>query len=343
MVRDAMLAVSGALDPRLGGPGFREFAIDKAAGHASHPVRRRRAGRPRARPPDALPDLGPRRPERLPRRLRLPRPLDHRPAPARHHHAAPGPRPAEQRPDAPPGRPLRRPAPAARRATTPARQVERAYRLAFGRPPTPTSGERARRVVERVRPGGPRPGDLQQQRIPLRRLTDDARPGGRPWTVAIPLLGPQRPRRRRRGRPDAPRRHAPGRASPARPRPPCPHFAPKATRAIHICLVRRAEPRRLVRLQAGLIACPRQVAAVRRAARRLLRPGRPAPQARLGVPPARRERPLGLRPLPAPRRGRRRADRDPLDGRRDLEPHPGDVPGEQRLPAQRLPRARVAG
>ncbi len=26
-------------------------------------------------------------------------------------------------------------------------------------------------------------------------------------------------------------------------------------------------------------------------------------------------------------------DRDPLDGRRDLEPHAGDVPGEQRLPA----------
>src|SRR5262249_22890719 len=35
MVRDAMLAVSGALDPRPGGPGFREFAVTKAEGTTS--------------------------------------------------------------------------------------------------------------------------------------------------------------------------------------------------------------------------------------------------------------------------------------------------------------------
>ena len=35
MIRDAMLAVSGVLDPSLGGPGFREFIIDKATGTAA--------------------------------------------------------------------------------------------------------------------------------------------------------------------------------------------------------------------------------------------------------------------------------------------------------------------
>jgi hypothetical protein len=36
MVRDAMLAVSGALDHRRGGPGFREFLVQKAEGTTAH-------------------------------------------------------------------------------------------------------------------------------------------------------------------------------------------------------------------------------------------------------------------------------------------------------------------
>ena len=35
MIRDAMLKVSGALNPAMGGPGFREFQIEKALGTAA--------------------------------------------------------------------------------------------------------------------------------------------------------------------------------------------------------------------------------------------------------------------------------------------------------------------
>ena len=58
---------------------------------------------------------------------------------------------------------------------------------------------------------------------------------------------------------------------------------------------------------------------------------------------ARPKRPVGLGPVSAPRRRRRRADRHPLDVRRDVEPHAGDVSGEHRLPAQRLSRCSAPG
>ena len=63
-------------------------------------------------------------------------------------------------------------------------------------------------------------------------------------------------------------------------------------------------------------------------------------QAALRVQAARRERPVGLRPVSAPRRGGRRADGDPLDVVRHRQPHAGDLRGQQRLPHARLSRGR---
>ena len=66
---------------------------------------------------------------------------------------------------------------------------------------------------------------------------------------------------------------------------------------------------------------------------------RPAAPAGLDVSPAGRERSLGLGPVSAPGPGRRRADGDQVDGRRHLEPHAGDISGEQRLSLERLSAA----
>ncbi len=175
MVRDAMLAVSGTLDPRLGGPELprprhRQGARARPPSSTS-PVD---PSTPGSRPPDALPRLGPRRPERVARRLRLPRPLDHRAPPRRHDHAAPGPGAAEQRPGPPPGRRLRRPAGARGR-----RRRRRGRSSAPTGSPSagarrPTSAAQAVQVVETLRRRDAGPGDLQQQRVPLRRLKRSA-------------------------------------------------------------------------------------------------------------------------------------------------------------------------
>ncbi len=50
----------------------------------------------------------------------------------------------------------------------PGRQVERAYRLAFGRRPLPDEQERGDRGRRAVRRRHACTGDLQQQRIPVR-------------------------------------------------------------------------------------------------------------------------------------------------------------------------------
>ena len=96
-VRDAMLATAGVLDLATGGPGFRDHEARKATGTPTIlyvPVDPATA---RAPPPDALSGLGPRRAEHVPRRLRLPRPVDRPPPTRRHHHAAAGAGAAEQR------------------------------------------------------------------------------------------------------------------------------------------------------------------------------------------------------------------------------------------------------
>ena len=59
-------------------------------------------------------------------------------------------------------------------------------------------------------------------------------------------------------------------------------------------------------------------------------------KAALRLQAARPERPVGLRSVSAPRRGRRRADRDPLDVVRHRQSHAGDLRGEQRLSHARL-------
>ena len=105
-------------------------------------------------------------------------------------------------------------------------RVDRAYRLAYaGRRPDPEERARARPAGRAVRPLDPGPGPLQLERVPLCRLIagGSSRGSAAGW----------RPRRRpalmlRDGTLQA---SVPGESDPR-----CPHFAPKAKRAIHICL-----------------------------------------------------------------------------------------------------------
>ena len=147
MVRDAMLAVSGVLDPKLGGPSFRDQEVVKAPGHAGRPLRGGRPRNARARPADALPRLGPRRPQPVARRVRLPRSIDDRAPPRRHDHAAPGAVAHEQRSGSASVRRLRRAVGARGRARR--RPAGRARLPARVRPcPEPDERARAASVVE---------------------------------------------------------------------------------------------------------------------------------------------------------------------------------------------------
>ena len=77
-----------------------------------------------------------------------------------------------------------------------------------------------------------------------------------------------------------------------------------------------------------------------RPARDLLRPGRPAAHERLEFPATRPERSVGLRVVSPHRRHRGRTDRDPLHGRRHVQPHARPVLPQQRLRLQRVPVTR---
>ena len=108
----------------------------------------------------------------------------------------------------------------------------------------------------------------------------------------------------------------PGDAVPA-----CPHFAPKATRAIHICLHGAMSHIDTFDYKPGLIAAHGQS---------LQSPTKPdvffgqvgtAAPARLVVPAAGPSGSLGVGSLSQPRPGGRRVDHNSLDGRRHLEPH----------------------
>ena len=56
---------------------------------------------------------------------------------------------------------------------------------------------------------------------------------------------------------------------------------------------------------------------------------------------ARQKRSLGLGTFSGDRGGCRRADRHPVDVRRNVEPHAGDVSGKLRIPVERIPGARL--
>ena len=218
----------------------------------------------------------------------------------------------------------------------PGSQVELAYRLAFeprSRAGRARARDRGSKAVRAVVAGA---GDLQLQRISLSSIE---RPGREVlWTGARSSPGhamawpPQPPRRSCSA--TAPL-HA---GVPGESHPPCPHFTPKARRAIHICLCGAMSHVDTFDYKPALIAAHGQ--SLKTATRPDVFFGQVGllQEARLEISPARAERPLGLRSFPASGRGRRRADSHPFDGRRDLEPHAGDVPGEQRIPAERLPR-----
>ena len=151
MVRDAMLAVSGALNERLGGPGFAEFSIDKAPGTPAilyTPIEQvgpefdrrtlyrtwARGGRNGFLDAFDCPDPS----TSAPRRPVTTTPLQ---ALALLNNALTL-RLADRMADR-----LRREA-----GAEPARQVELAYRLAFGRPPAGDERDRAVHVVTELGP-----------------------------------------------------------------------------------------------------------------------------------------------------------------------------------------------
>ena len=258
-----------------------------------------------ARPPDPFPRLGSRRPKPVARRLRLPRSVDHRAPPRRHDHAASGPLADEQRPGPPSVRRLRRTV-RARGGPDAGRQVERAYRLAFGAWPRARRAG-AGRATWSSDSGRPRsPG---RSSTATNSSTSIERPAGRPsWIVATFSRGsgtawPARPPRRSCCATASLQAGQPGEASPRL----SPLRAQGDASDSHLP-VRGDEPCRYVRLQAGPDRGARPVAQVVDQARRLLRPGRPAAAPGLGVSAAGPERPVGLGAVPAPGRGGRRAD-----------------------------------
>ena len=229
MVRDAMLAVSGALDPTA-----RRAELPRLHG------RQGRRARPRSstcRSTRSAPSFDRRTLYRTWARggrsalldaFDCPDPSTDRPAPGRHHDAAPGPGAAEQRPDRSAWPTPSPTACAARRAPDAGRQVDRAYRLAFGRPPDADERAGPPRVVERHGAGRRSPGrssTATNSSTSIEPSRDGRRP---PWTVASSSPGsatawpaPRRPALMLR---DGTLRAAvPGEAEPA-----CPHFAPKA-------------------------------------------------------------------------------------------------------------------
>ena len=127
------------------------------------------------------------------------------------------------------------------------------------------------------------------------------------------------------------------RGEPGEAKPPCPHFPPRATRAIHICLCGAMSQIDTFDFKPDLIAAH----------------GKPVNSStkpdtffgqvgRLRKPDwnfrQRGESGLWVSDLfPNLAAGRRRADGDPLDGGGHFEPHAGDVSGEQRLSLERLP------
>ena len=90
MVRDALLALAGKLDTKLGGPSFRDEEIVQSAGTPAILYSPVDPGRPGLDRRHALPGVGTGRPKPVPRHFRLPRSVDDGSAPRRHDHAAPG-------------------------------------------------------------------------------------------------------------------------------------------------------------------------------------------------------------------------------------------------------------
>ena len=122
---------------------------------------------------------------------------------------------------------------------------------------------------------------------------------------------------------------------------PPPHHPPQAKRAIHICLCGALSQVDSFDYKPALAKLARQVAA-RRAKSPTSSSARSACCARTTGTFSSGGRAGCGSPTCFPHlaeRGRR-ADGHPLDGRRDVEPHAGDVSGEHRLPAQRFPGAR---
>ena len=166
-VRDAMLAVAGTLDGRMGGPGYDLWEPNTNYVTVFTPPRR---PRPRRLPADGLPVQAPEPARPHLRRLRLPRRRPRRAAAERLHHGLAGAQPPEQPRHPGPIEPLRRP-PRPRRRPRP---------RCPGPPSVPARlrpRPDRRRAIRRGCPGPhPRraralPGPLQRERVPVRPVT----------------------------------------------------------------------------------------------------------------------------------------------------------------------------
>ena len=139
-VRDAMLSVGGQLNEQVGGPSFRPFTVtlfNSSFLHAHRPAR------PGVQPPHALPHQRQLGQESAAGCVRLPRPKHQDAAPGRDHDAVAGAGADEQLVRAAAGDGPLASACAKEAGDDPVAQVRRAYRLAFGRPPTQEETDRA--------------------------------------------------------------------------------------------------------------------------------------------------------------------------------------------------------
>ena len=185
MVRDAMLAISGLLDDRLGGPSFATRRLSRP--RARRPCCTQRSTQDaRTQPTDTFPCMGPRRPKRVAQCIRLPRSVDHHAAPACNDHAAPGPFTHEQRAGALSRRRVRRPLD--QRGWARCRPASRLGLSTRAWRPAPGEREQARRVVERWAPHRWLGRFLTAMNFSI--LIDRLR-GRTFWTVANFLVGAQ--------------------------------------------------------------------------------------------------------------------------------------------------------
>ncbi len=96
-------------------------------------------------------------------------------------------------------------------------------------------------------------------------------------------------------------REAPARAGePGEAKPPCPHFRPRATRAIHLCLCGAMSHLDTFDYKPDLIAAHGKPVNSSSKPDTFLRPDRPAAAAGLELQAARRERALGVGLVPEP-------------------------------------------
>ena len=155
-VRDSVLMVAGRLDPTPGGPGFRDFVVERPEHSPHYEYRLADPEDPRSHRRSVYRFIVRSQPQPFLTAMDSPTRRERQQA-EREHHGAPGPGPAQRPPDGRDGRPPGR----ATRAEPGeiASRIDRAFRLALARPPCPRSAG-PWPAHPAVRPGRRVPDDL---------------------------------------------------------------------------------------------------------------------------------------------------------------------------------------